>query len=143
MPLHFQLASKADIPALVALYFTTFQSPLVLRAKPDVPSTREWFRKSLERDMEKPSTRVYKIIEVDGEEEGEMIAFGKWSTPGAAKEEQKEMDWPVDGDAALIKQVVANSTEKKKKLMNGKQFWCMLIPLPSLFSNISLNLIPL
>ena len=47
-----------DIPQLVDLYFDTFKSPLVLRIKPDVPPVREWYKKSLESEIQKPYTRI-------------------------------------------------------------------------------------
>jgi hypothetical protein len=56
MPLQLAKADKADIPQIVDLYFATFKSPLVMRVKPDVPPVREWFKKSLESDAEKPYT---------------------------------------------------------------------------------------
>jgi hypothetical protein len=120
-------AEKADIPRLVDVYFNTFKSPLVLRVKPDVPPVREWYKKSLESDIEKPHTRIYKVIEGQAESaqaSGEIIAFAKWSSPHTEPPQEEPTDWPVDGDVALFKEVMEIATEKKKKILGEQDYWC-------------------
>jgi hypothetical protein len=129
MPLHLVRAEKADIPRLVDLYFNTFKSPLVLKVKPDVPPVRDWYKKSLESDIEKPHTRVYKVVEGQAESaqaSDEIIAFAKWSSPHTEPPQEKPTDWPVDGDAVLLKEVIDKATEKKKKIMGKEEYWCKL-----------------
>lgn len=129
MPLHLVRAEKADIPQLVDLYFNTFKSPLVLKVKPDVPPVRDWYKKSLESDIEKPHTRVYKIVEGQAESaqaSDEIIAFAKWSSPHTEPPQEKPTDWPVDGDVALLKEVIDKASEKKKKIMGEEEYWCKL-----------------
>ncbi|KAF2175611.1 acyl-CoA N-acyltransferase [Zopfia rhizophila CBS 207.26] len=126
MPLRLVRAEMADIPQLVDLYFNTFKSPLVLRVKPDVPPVREWYKKSLESDIEKPHTRIYKVVEGQAESaqaSDEIIAFAKWSSPHTEPQQEKPTDWSVDGDVALFKEVTDKATEKKKKIMGEKEYW--------------------
>jgi hypothetical protein len=130
MPLRLVRAERADIPQLVDLYFDTFKSPLVLRVKPDVPPVREWYKKSLESDIEKPHTRIYKVV--DGQAESvqasdEIIAFGKWSSPHTEPPQEKPTEWPVEGDVALFEDVSGKAAEKKKKIMGEEEYWCKLI----------------
>jgi GNAT superfamily N-acetyltransferase len=128
MSLRLVRAEKADIPKLVELYFDTFKSPLVLRVKPDVPPVREWYKKSLESDIEKPHTRIYKVVEGQAESvqaSDEIIAFAKWSSPHTDPQE-KPTEWPVDGDVALFEDVVGKATEKQKKIMGEEEYWCKL-----------------
>jgi len=129
MPLSLVRAEKADIPQLVDLYFETFKSPLVLRLKPDVPPVREWYRKNLESDFEKPYIRIYKVVEspaesVQGSEE--IIAFGKWSSPHMEPPQVKSTEWPVDGDPALFEEVIGKVMDKKKEIMGEGEYWCKL-----------------
>ncbi|KAF2500131.1 acyl-CoA N-acyltransferase [Lophium mytilinum] len=126
MSLRLERADKADIPKLVDLYFETFKSPLVLRVKPDVPPVREWYKKSLESDIEKPYSRIYKVVEGQAEPEqasDEIIAFGKWSSPHTEPPQDKPTEFPADGDAALFEEVVGKATEKKKKIMGEEEYW--------------------
>jgi len=130
MPLRLVRAEKADIPQLVDLYFDAFKSPLVLRAKPNVPPVREWYKKSLESDIEKPHTRIYKVVEGQAESvqaSDEIIAFAKWSSPHTEPPQEKPTKWPVDGDVALFEEVASKATEKKKKIMGEEEYWCKLL----------------
>ncbi len=130
MPLRLVRAEKADIPQLVDLYFGTFKSSLVLRVKPDVPPVREWYKKSLESDIEKPHTRIYKVVEGQAESaqaSDEIIAFAKWSSPYTEPPHEKPTEWPVDGDVALFKEVTGKATEKRKKIMGEEEHWCKLL----------------
>ncbi|KAI3319242.1 acyl-CoA N-acyltransferase [Xylariaceae sp. AK1471] len=126
MPLRLVKAEKADIPQLVDLYFNTFKSPLVLSAKPNVPSVREWYRKSLESDIEKPHNRIYKVVEGhDGsvQSSDEIIAFAKWSSPHTDPPQMKPTMWPVDGNAALFEEATSKATAKRKKIMGEEEHW--------------------
>ena len=130
MPLHLVRAERADIPQLVDLYFNTFKSPLVLRVKPDVPPVREWYKKSLESDIEKPHTRIYKVVEGRSEPMqslDEIIAFAKWSSPYTEPPQEKPTEWPVDGDVALFEDVSGKAAEKKKKIMGEEEHWCKFL----------------
>ncbi|KAF2684146.1 acyl-CoA N-acyltransferase [Lentithecium fluviatile CBS 122367] len=126
MPLRLARAEAADIPQLVDLYFNTFKSPIVLRVKPNVPPVREWYKKSLENDIEKPYTRLYKVVEGQAESaqvSDEIIAFAKWSSPHTEPQSGKPAQWPEDGDVALFKEAVGKATEKKKNIMGEKEHW--------------------
>ncbi|KAF2457348.1 acyl-CoA N-acyltransferase [Lineolata rhizophorae] len=128
MSLQLARAEKADIPQLVDLYFNTFKSPLVLRVKPDVPPVREWYKKSLESDIEKPYTRIYKVVEGQAgsvQASVEIIAFAKWSSPHTEPPQEKFTEWPVDGDVALFEEVTGKATEKKEKIMGQEEYWYM------------------
>jgi hypothetical protein len=117
-------AEKADILELVTVYFDTFiKSPLVLALKPNVPSTRTWFEKSLESDMEKPHVRIYKVV--DDEASDEIAAFAKWTAPHAEEKDNNNSTdkYPVDGDVALFEEVWGMVTEKRKKILGGEENW--------------------
>jgi hypothetical protein len=129
MSLRLVRAEKADIPKLVDLYFDTFKSPLVLRVKPDVPPVREWYKKSLESDIEKPHIRIYKVVEGQAESvqaSDEIIAFAKWNSPHTEPPQEKSTEWPVDGNVALFEEVVGKATEKQKNIMGEEKYWCKL-----------------
>jgi hypothetical protein len=122
MPLRLMKAEKADIPQLVTVYFDTFvKSPLVLTLKPNVPSTRTWFEKSMKSDMEKPHVRIYKVV--DDEASDEIAAFAKWTAPHAETEDNNTINYPVDGDVALFEKVLGMVTEKKKKILGNEDNW--------------------
>jgi hypothetical protein len=130
MPLRLLRAERTDIPQLVDLYFNTFKSPLVLRVKPDVPPVREWYKKSLESDIEEPHTRIYKVVEdqaTSAQGSDDIVAFAKWSMPHTEPTQEKHVGWPVDGDVKLFKEVIDKATEKKKNIMGGRQYWCKLL----------------
>ena len=132
MPLHLARAEIADIPELVDVYFKTFKSPLVLRLKPNVPPVREWFKKSLESDMEKPYIRIYKVVEGGAESaqaSDKVIAFAKWSAPYTEPQQEKPADWPVEGDAALFREVIETIAVKKKQILGDKEPWRKLLDL--------------
>ena len=112
------------------MHFHTFKSPLVLKVKRDVPPVREWYKKSLESDIEEPYTRIYKVVEGQVESAqtpDEIIAFAKWSLPHTEPLQEKSTDWPVGGDVALFKEVTAKATEKKKKIMGEEKYFCKLL----------------
>ncbi|KAI8633459.1 acyl-CoA N-acyltransferase [Xylariaceae sp. FL1651] len=126
MSLSLLKAEEADIPQLVDLYFNTFKSPLVLRVKPDLPPVREWFRKRLESDFEKPYTRVYKVVDCPAESaqaSGEIIAFAMWSSPHTEPPQEKPTEWPAEGDVVLFEEVTGKAAEKKKKIMGDEEHW--------------------
>jgi hypothetical protein len=128
MPLRLVRAEKADIPKLVDIYFNTFRSPLILRAKPNIPPVREWCKKSLDSDIEKPYTRIYMVVECQSESiqsSDEIIAFAKWSLPHTELPQEIPTKGPVGGDVALFEEVVGKAAEKKKNIMGDKEFWCM------------------
>ncbi|KAF2809780.1 acyl-CoA N-acyltransferase [Mytilinidion resinicola] len=130
MSLRLVRAEKADIPKLVDLYFETFKSLLVLRVKPDVPPVREWCKKSLESDIEKPHTRIYKVVEGQAESvqaSDEIIAFAKWSSPHTEPPQEKPTEWPVGGDVALFREVVGKATEKRKRIMGEEEHWYLAV----------------
>jgi len=126
MPLRLSKAEKADIPELVDVYFNTFKSPLVLALKPNVPPVREWYKKNLESDIEKPHVRIYKVVDGQAEsvpESNEIIAFAKWTSPHTEALQDYPTDWPADGDVALFNEVIKKATETKNKLMGNKESW--------------------
>jgi len=130
MPLRLVRAEKADIPQLVNLYFDAFKSPLVTRVKPNIPPVHEWYKKSLECDIEKPHTRIYMVV--DGQAEtaqasDEIIAFAKWSLPYKEPLQDQPTDWPEGGDVALFKEVVGIAAEKKKKIMGEEEHWYIAV----------------
>jgi hypothetical protein len=140
MPLHLLRAEKADIPQLVDVYFNTFKSPLVLRLKPDVPPVREWYHKCLESDTQEPHTRIYKVVEGQAEVaqgSDEIIAFAKWNLPLAKSPQEKPIDWPVDGDVELFKEVIGKAKEKRKCIMGDKKYWCKCLAIFKLVLSIS------
>jgi len=123
-------AGKEDIPQIVDLYFDTFKSPLVLRLKPNIPPVREWYQKSLERDVEKPYIRIYKVVEVQAdalEATDEIIAFAKWSSPHTEPPQENPVKLPVEGDVALFEDVLGKAEEKGKKIMGEEEHWCKLL----------------
>ena len=129
MPLHLLKADRSDIPHIVNLYFTTFKSPIVLHLKPDVPPVREWYKRSLERDFEKPNTRIYKVVESHTEtvqESVEIIAFGKWSLPATESSSAPEapIEWPAEGDVVMFEEVIGITTQKRKEIMGDKEHHC-------------------
>lgn len=127
MSLRLVRAKKEDIPQLVDLYFNTFKSPLVLRAKPNIPQVREWYTKNLESDIEKPHMRIYKLVENQPESGSEsIIAFGKWSSPHKESPEEKAFEYPEGAEPALWEEVIGKVTEKKKQIMGDEEFWCKL-----------------
>jgi GNAT superfamily N-acetyltransferase len=112
------------------LYFSTFKSPLVLKLKPDVPPVREWFKKGLESDIEKPHIRVYKVVEGksgSAQASDEIIAFAKWSLPHTESLLENPPEWPVGGDVELFKEVTDMATKKKIKIMGENKYWCKLL----------------
>ncbi|KAL1886154.1 hypothetical protein Plec18167_000083 [Paecilomyces lecythidis] len=126
MPLRVMRAERADIPQLVSIYFDTFKSPLVLRVKPDVPLTREWYKKVMENDFEKPYSRIYKVIESEAQSvqiSHKIIAFAKWSAPHTELSEEKPVALPVDGDVVLFAEVLGKAAEAKKKIMGEEAYW--------------------
>jgi hypothetical protein len=130
MPLRIVKAEREDILQLTDVYFNTFKSSLVLKVLPDVPSVRDWYKKSMESDFEKPHIRIYKVVEdqVDSPQgPDDIIAFAKWASPHATPLQQKPTEWPVDGDAALFEEVSGKATEKKKQIMGDEEHWCELL----------------
>ncbi|KAH6654146.1 acyl-CoA N-acyltransferase [Truncatella angustata] len=126
MPLRVTRAEKADIPQLVDLYFSTFNSALVLKIKPDVPPVRGWFEKNLRSDMELPHTHVYKVEDSEAgptHSTGETIAFAKWTSPHTEDTHGGPAEWPSEGDAALFEEVVGKAAEKKKTLLGQEEHW--------------------
>lgn len=130
MPLSICKADKDDIPAIVNLYFTTFESPIVLKLKPNVPSVREWFQKSLQNDMAKPYTHAYKVVDNHSDSDAtpvKMIAFAKWTSPHPETNDKMPHDLPADGDAALFEQVIGKATEQKKQILGDEEHWCKFV----------------
>lgn len=146
MPLHLEPASRADIPALVALYFATFKSPLVRRLKPDVPSSREWYAAQLEQAIAKPHCSVYKVVERHTGDAyrgagDEIIAFASWQAPhdegsqldvdgdgdGLVREDATTK-WPAEGDPALFEEAVAKATSIRAELVGCTEHWCEFSP---------------
>ena len=152
MPLHLEPGSRADIPALVSLYFATFKSPIVRRLKPDVPSSREWYAAQLEQAFAKPHCSIFKVVErqissdsradASGVLGEEIIAFASWQEPheegtqqvvsgdGAALAKDDTSKWPAEGDPALFEEAVAKATKIRAELVGCTEHWCM-------FSHIS------
>jgi hypothetical protein len=140
MPLHLLRAEQADIPSLVALYFATFSSPLVLRIKPNLPSVRAWYTQSLEIDFNKPHVHVYKVVDRRTDEASmqvvdEIIAFAKWTEPHGELDEEVEEEegkkdksgecrWPIDGDPALFEEAAGKAAAKRREIMGDELHWC-------------------
>ena len=116
-------ASKTDVPQLVDVYFNTFESPIVKLLKPNVPSTREWFRKSLERDMEKSHVHVYIVVN-NVDDKREIVAFAKWMSPTLLTEADVPNEWPPEGDPALFRELISKVMRKMQEIMGDQQFWC-------------------
>ncbi|KAF2006336.1 acyl-CoA N-acyltransferase [Amniculicola lignicola CBS 123094] len=118
MPFRLLPADMIDIPSLVDVYFETFKSPLVMRVKPDVPPVRDWYQKSLENDFKKPNVRIYKVVD-----NGEIIAFAKWTSPHTEPSLEKPNEWPVEGDVALFEEAAGKALAKRKQIMGEEEHW--------------------
>lgn len=125
MELRLLPAVKADVPELVNIYFTTFQSPIVLALLPDVPSIRKWYGKGISEDFDEPWSHVYKVV-TSGDDE-KIIAFGRWTAPHEEVASEQLRQYPEEGNREMFEQVMKIAGEKGKQVVGDEKSWCQSI----------------
>ena len=124
MPFSLRPARHEDLDEIVTLYFDTFKSPLALHLKPNTPSTREWFSKSLETGLEAENVHLHLVVEGKDEHAAEIIAFAKWVSIHEPAPSKAESTWPTDGDPEMFVDLIARVTTIWEKIVGMEPRFC-------------------
>ncbi|OCL05180.1 acyl-CoA N-acyltransferase [Glonium stellatum] len=124
-------ATAADIPTLVNIYFKSFTTFFRRRAFPDTPYVREWWEKSLRKEIQNDHALFLKVVEpkstlgIGNNPEGPIIAWAQWKKPKELHkgDGQTLPAWPKGADVLLCEQHFGDLTRKHHELMRERPHW--------------------
>ncbi|KAI6372701.1 hypothetical protein MCOR25_003667 [Pyricularia grisea] len=144
MPLHLRPATSADVPEMVAVYFSAFaSSPLTQIVFPESSAAaRKLWIDMLDEEINDPRAHFAVVVDSqtcssssspkdDGSASpnGRIIAFAKWVSPSpdpnttSVPAAPPRSIWPADGDPAFADEFFTGITAKHAEIMGDRPHW--------------------
>ncbi|TLD14990.1 hypothetical protein PspLS_10857 [Pyricularia sp. CBS 133598] len=142
MPLHLRLATSADVPEMVDVYFSAFaSSPLTQIVFPaSSPASRKLWTDMLAEELNDPRAHTAVVVDSpapssstendDGASpNGRIIALAKWVSPSpdpnitSVSTAPPRSIWPSDGDPAFADEFFTGITAKHAEIMGDRPHW--------------------
>lgn len=128
---HLLPAKPEDIPIFADIFFSAFQSFFIHECLPDIPSVRNWWIKSQEKEFQDPDNLFLKVIEKkekqnDGsnDEEDPIVAFAKWTKPIEGRKIPPRPEWPEGCNAQLADAFFGTLSDGHARVMGERAHWC-------------------
>ncbi|KAJ9211975.1 hypothetical protein DTO166G4_6378 [Paecilomyces variotii] len=131
---HLLPAKPEDIPTFADIFFSAFQSFFIHECLPDIPSVRNWWIKSQEKEFQDPDNIFLKIIEErekqnngSNNKEDPIVAFAKWTKPIEGRKIPPRPEWPEGCNAQLADAFFGTLSDGHARVMGERKHWFLAL----------------
>ena len=134
MALRLEPATTEDLPAIVDLWFTVFNDPVMSHMMPDTPGVRQWFSDTNRTDMlTKPYQKYLKVVDPSAEVAGRprIVSYAKWDLSTASERGPRFAPWHAEQPGSDCDAFFGVMEENRKRLYGDRKNFCMCLALAS------------